>query len=296
MQIQKVLMAVLILVLGLTFTVSNIPLFSWTGEGEYSSEGYDRDGGKFIWKRTIEEEIQGIDTVVFKTVNGFIDVDPHQDSSASTVNVDAEIVIKKGFFTSQDKVMKVKEKIDIVVERDNDHRLIVRVDWPKRGFMGGPSPQINMRVKIPNTLSIDVESVNGWVTADNITKPVRMRTVNGSLKASDCPGPIHAKSTNGSVTLRETEKRVEAETVNGSIKLDMVSSPQEGCKLKTVNGSITVDAPKNVVLDLENSNGSIDFDTTQFSGSKQKHRVSGTLYGGGVEIAARSVNGKITIQ
>lgn len=136
-------------------------------------------------------------------------------------------------------------------------------------------------VRVPIGVKFIGKTVNGDVTADALTGPVRLTTVNGDAHFS-------------------TSSYGEATTVNGSIEGAMGSSDwTDPLKLVTVNGSITVALPSDLSADVRAStvNGSIatDFPIT-VSGRVNPRSLRGTVGAGGRELSLESVNGSITLR
>jgi hypothetical protein len=137
-------------------------------------------------------------------------------------------------------------------------------------------------VRLPAGVNIAVSTVNGDVTVDGASAEVRARTVNGSVDASTLGGPVNAATVNGDV-------RVHMATTGNATNLDY----------STVNGSVTVDLPAKIDLDVELStvNGSVQSDyPLALQGRIDPRHLRGTIGNGGLRLRASTVNGQIELR
>jgi hypothetical protein len=128
---------------------------------------------------------------------------------------------------------------------------------------------------------------------------VNLRTVNGGVTVDEVSGAVDATTVNGSITARSTRGPVTASTVNGSIEASLGALGNDDLHYKAVNGGITLELPRdaNVELDLNTVNGSVstDFPVT-VQGSISRKRLRGTVGDGGRLLKASTVNGGITLK
>lgn len=125
------------------------------------------------------------------------------------------------------------------------------------------------------------------------------RTVNGGITANDLTGEVDGHTVNGSVHLT-TSGVARASTVNGSIEVDLGRAIWEDLlEFETVNGSITVTLPEdtNAEVNASTVTGSIssDFPLT-IRGRFGPKRLSGTIGNGGRELSLGTVNGNIELR
>lgn len=125
------------------------------------------------------------------------------------------------------------------------------------------------------------------------------RTVNGEVQAEALDGPVWVQTVNGDVGF-STNSYGGAVTVNGSVHGTMGSANwSDALKLRTVNGSVTLDLPADTSSDLnvKTVNGSI---TTDFpiavTGRIDRRRLTGTIGSGGRSLDIETVNGSVTLR
>jgi hypothetical protein len=189
---------------------------------------------------------------------------------------------------------------------------------PNHGNMGA-----KYVIRVPrHTVLEDVRSSNGSLRVEDIDGNAHLATSNGSIHLGKIHGNVEARTSNGSVEVSEIDGSFEAETSNGGIRAHLhdtesghpirlstsnggidlqVDSPrQNDVVASTSNGPITVRMPGNVNASLHastNSNGSVrsDFDVVVHSGELSKHRMEGTIGGGGPKIDLTTSNGNINL-
>ena len=140
---------------------------------------------------------------------------------------------------------------------------------------------VRYTLHVPANVTVDAETVNGKIAAQNIDGNVKATTVNGEIAVSTTKGTVNA------------------ETVNGSIIASMASLPDSGnVHLETVNGSITSVLPEGIggSIDLQNTNGTI---TTNYpnavADSADKHHLRIKLDDRNRRVTLETVNGSLNV-
>lgn len=126
------------------------------------------------------------------------------------------------------------------------------------------------------------------------------RTVNGRVDATALRSDVEAYSVNGRIFV-STTGTVSAETVNGSIDAAMGEAKWDGpLDFHTVNGSITIDLPRNAAAELraEVMNGDItsDLPLTIQSSRNRGRRITGSIGSGGKMLYVSTTNGSIRLR
>lgn len=220
-------------------------------------------------------------TVRLHNVNGSIDV---ERGGSNRVEVRAEKRWRRGDPDDVRIVQLTASNGDLVVCAlwndaectESGIRSRRRSSWNDRNDVS-----VAFTVQVPDGVHVELNTVNGSVSADGIGGDVDASTVNGSITARSTRGPVHAK------------------TVNGSIRATMGALGDEALRYETVNGSITLELPDNAdaELDLSTVNGGVstDFPVT-VQGSISRKRLRGTVGDGGRLLKASTVNGGITLR
>jgi DUF4097 and DUF4098 domain-containing protein YvlB len=166
-----------------------------------------------------------------------------------------------------------------------------------------------------------LKTTNGAIRADFLTGDLEARTTNGSIEVQQSKGAALLHTTNGSIRADGVKGALEAETTNASVDVRLSEpAPDSTIKVGTTNGRITLalDALRNnnVIADSNNgnitlrlpsntsarvkahtSNGSIQNDFQMaVEGPISKHRLEGTIGGGGPLLDLSTSNANIRIE
>lgn len=146
----------------------------------------------------------------------------------------------------------------------------------------GRPASVEYRIVVPRSAALDdVRLVNGGLSIDGVTGPVKAIAVNGA---------IHAQRLSG---------RAELSTVNGSLEADFAEvSRARPISLSSVNGPIRLSIPcgAGVSLSAHNRSGGIDSQVGQVSREQDGQRLHTQLNRGGAQIRLENVNGGISIK
>jgi len=152
--------------------------------------------------------------------------------------------------------------------------------------------------------NVEAHSSNGSVEVNDVKGTMNFRTSNGGVRADHVEGDFEAETSNGGIHahLRDTASAhpIRLSTSNGGIDLQVDSLRQNDVTASTSNGPITVRMPASVGAILHaatNSSGSVrsDFDVLVRPGELSKHRIEGTIGGGGPRIDLTTSNGNINL-
>lgn len=168
---------------------------------------------------------------------------------------------------------EIAGEVDVMMGRT------IESDGPRTGR--GESWSVSYRVYVPYDSNLDLESVNGGITIDDVSGQMRFRTTNGGIHLSGLKGDVDGRTTNGGLNIELSGSEWEGtglnvRTTNGGVKLYM---PDDyNCRLETgtVNGSFRIDFPIMV-------QGRID------------RRIEATLGDGGKVIHVTTTNGSVTV-
>ena len=152
--------------------------------------------------------------------------------------------------------------------------------------------------------NVEAHSSNGSIEVKDVKGDVNFTTSNGGVHAENVEGSFEAQTSNGGIRARlhdtPSGHPIRLSTSNGDIDLAVDSLHQNDVIATTSNGPITVRMPANAGASLHastNSNGSVrsDFDVLIHPGELSKHRMEGTIGGGGPRIDLTTSNGNISL-
>ena len=140
---------------------------------------------------------------------------------------------------------------------------------------------LEITVRVPDGVKIDVSSVNGGLDISGATAEVEAHTVNGGIEARSTGGPVNASTVNGEIDVRMGaigSGNLDFSTTNGSITVTVPDGLNADITMRTVNGSVGSDFPMTV-------NGRIS-----------PRRIAATIGRGGMKIDLSTVNGSIDLR
>jgi hypothetical protein len=245
------------------------------------SHGRDYPPRTFTWNGDITPGA----TVNVRNIDGAIAIVPSADGKLS---VDAVILNAAPNAVQVKQAMKGNDihfctmfgaRSDDTCGAEGHHHDVSISPW---SFFSHRHPNtVRYTLHVPDGVTVDVETVNGKIAAQNIGGNVKASTVNGEIAVSTTKGTVNA------------------ETVNGSIIASMASLPDSGnVHLETVNGSITSLLPEGIggSIDLENTNGSITANYPNATpDSADKHHMRIKLDEGKRRVTLETVNGSVNL-
>lgn len=142
------------------------------------------------------------------------------------------------------------------------------------------SRRVNYALRVPPSVSLDINTVNGRITTRGVDGDADLTSVNGTIDIE----------TSGSHELQAT-------TVNGKVRAKFLQSFQ-GARFRTVNGGVLATLPQNAsfTVDLSQVNG--DFEASfplSIHSNPGSRRVSGEVNGGQHALKITTVNGDIEL-
>jgi hypothetical protein len=215
----------------------------------------------------------GITQITAATENGNILV-----STTTGNSITAEITRK---CTGEDSV-DAEQYIDSIVVTDtvDAGELILMAEMPDDGDR---NYQADFDMTAPQSIYLDLSSVNGDISVEDMIAGAWIRIVNGTITTQNLRGGI-----NGAI-------------VNGTIDCDMAAlAAAESAILALTNGDVTLSLPSDVSasFDASTANGEVTvmgFGSVTYTINEPGHKA-GTIGAGEATITITVVNGDITIQ
>jgi DUF4097 and DUF4098 domain-containing protein YvlB len=200
--------------------------------------------------------------------------------------------------TSKDRSELAKVRIEVATENGLQIKTIAE---GKESFLRREYPRVNVTytIKIPRSASVEmVHTVNGDIVLRATSGEITVHTTNGSIRAEGVRLLKEVKTTNGSIETYGGTTVRKADTVNGNITIAL-SPGNDPMDFSVVNGSVKLSLPSgaNADVDMRTVNGKVTVPEgfTLKQGEISKRHISGKLGAGGAAIAAKTVNGSITL-
>jgi hypothetical protein len=142
---------------------------------------------------------------------------------------------------------------------------------------------VSYRLSVPRQASLALRSVNGGLSARELSGALQFETTNGGISLDAVSGNVHGRTTNGGLDIR----------------LDGAGWAGEGLDLETTNGGVTLALPSDYGAHVETgtTNGSmnVDFPVTVQGRIDRKH-LSFDVGKGGPPVRAITTNGGVVVR
>ncbi len=195
-------------------------------------------------------------------------------------------------------VLKVPRKVELDRITDSNGGVrVTDVEGPARlQTSNGGIHVMNLRG------NLDARTSNGTIEAENVSGGASLNTANGRVRADSVQGPFEASTSNGGIRVHlagdTPNAPMKLTTSNGPVDLTLDTPAQNDIHASTSNGSITLHLPGSTHARVHavttNSGIASDFDV-QLQGAAGKHRIEGTIGGGGPLLDLSTTNGAIRL-
>jgi hypothetical protein len=203
-----------------------------------------------------------------------------------------------------------------------------RRDWSRRQWYS-----VRARIRIPRQFDVTIRTGDGDVTVDDLDGTLDLRTADGDVAVGRVRGVVEAHTQDGDVIVGDIEgPRVSVqsqdgdlsmgaltveeaiiETQDGDVSVESVSGDVRvqthdgdlriglasvaGASIRTGDGDVTVYLPESFAADVDIQSESIEVGKAfQVIGSVSRHRIRGTMNGGGPPLTVRTSDGSVTFR
>jgi DUF4097 and DUF4098 domain-containing protein YvlB len=180
---------------------------------------------------------------------------------------------------------------------DGNDEVLVETVQPDENH--GRQLQIDYHLRVPYTWLTAIYNTNGNVIIDSLGQTVAISLTNGNVLAQEINGDVSASLINGNVVLNEINGSANAFLTNGHINATIILPPRAGCHLNTVNGTITLQIPRDTSAEFTASvaNGTISLSDLMLQTSvTSPTSTRGRLGEGSGTITLKTVNGDIRVK
>ena len=186
------------------------------------------------------------------------------------------------------------DDIIISLETSSDC-LLIKTIQPSQS--NGRNYLVYYTVRVPDSISIATQLINGETDVYNIKNLVKSFNTNGEITLGSIRGEVITGITNGVVSLNGIQGSTTATTVNGSIQAELTLPDSGCCNLSTVNGSIGLSIPQttSAIFRAGTVNGIVAVSNLTLTNSAfSQTLVSGILGAGRGSINLQAINGNIS--
>jgi hypothetical protein len=143
--------------------------------------------------------------------------------------------------------------------------------------------------------STSAKTDGGHITCDQISGDINLTTGGGHIKVNKSNGNLNAKTGGGHIEIQDAIGSITAKTSGGNIS-SSIREATGPLKFFTSAGNVTLNLPTTFAADLDISGSSVNLaDAFDFSGTKTKGNISGTVNGGGQPLVISCGYGNVNI-
>ena len=156
-----------------------------------------------------------------------------------------------------DSISQIEVSADIKTTEDKDYVLYLKKSGSKArlvakhgstsGYWRGDSPQINLTVKMPSNLLLDIEDGSGDIKVSNINNDVKVddgsgaasfENIAGDLDIEDGSGNLFIKEVKGDLNLDDGSGELTVSDITGNVRVEDGSGE---LTIVNVSGKVTID-------------------------------------------------------
>jgi len=247
--------------------------------GSWTADG-SFDAGKTRWEDTLtfEEDADGLSRIELSTVNGDV---RFEGTDGDAIRIVASRVLRS---TDEAKGAEYREEFRPILTRDGQ-TLIVKTHYHDEGEQT-PRHVKEARMAyeewLPARFEVAAKTVNGRVEIQGTHDDATLHTVNGELSFitdEDVSGGVHGKTVNGSITLDAPGLSDDSQLETVNGSIDVrAENAVAGLRAKTLNGSIDLTVPGDAAFDLYGKVGMHGSIVTPWGQPEKKRRRFGASY------------------
>jgi Putative adhesin len=211
----------------------------------------------------------------------------HNDEAAITVESR-----RRGFGWNSQSARDALARVEVQVSREGE-RVTVMVLRPS-GLSFGRTPTVDLRIGVPSGVDLQVRTVSGDITLEQVAGLGSLSTTSGTIEASATEGNLAFTSASGDIEVADHVGNPKLYSVSGDIELSgegvngtTIESISGDLTLidvagsvwaKSISGMIAIEAGRDMTLDIESTSGDIELSGSLAPRQAQRvHSVSGDI-------------------
>jgi DUF4097 and DUF4098 domain-containing protein YvlB len=189
-----------------------------------------------------------------------------------------------------------------VEERQNGDSVEIEVRYPhSHGIVDVGNHRVDVEIQMPREGRMSLHTGDGKIELANFKGEMQLQSGDGSQEIDAVDGNLHATTGDGHIHANGRFDELELTTGDGRVEARALagSALATSWRLKTGDGSVTLEVPESLAadVDLHTGDGHIDLDlpvTTQ--GKLREGEVHGKLNGGGNLLLIHTGDGSIHLR
>jgi hypothetical protein len=196
--------------------------------------------GSFDETRRLELSVKGIQTLKIQCGSGFLTVIGVK--GMDRIRASAQIIVRgiqenefQNFLEKQLRLKLEKRGSAAILEAD-----------VKKSFLKKIEAKINLTVKLPTTLPVNIDDGSGAIIVTNLSGDLNIKDNSGSIDIVNMAGKIKVADGSGSIEIRDARGNVEIQDGSGLVHVKLIkgnvniTDGSGEMTIQDVNGSVTV--------------------------------------------------------
>ena len=155
---------------------------------------------------------------------------------------------------------------------------------------------IDLKLFVPEKCDLELETMGGDITADNVTGIIEGKTMGGDLALTNLKGEVDLTTMGGDIRVENSDLDGEVKTMGGEVTFQDVGGNVKG---STMGGDVEIRGTKNTVkkeVKISTMGGDINIDSAP--GGADVHTMGGdiTVRSAGTYVKAKTMGGDIVIE
>ncbi len=154
---------------------------------------------------------------------------------------------------------------------------------------------IDLKLFVPEKCDLELETMGGDITVDNVAGKAEGKTMGGDLGLSNLKGEVELTTMGGDINVDNSELDGEVKTMGGDVTFQNVGGNVKG---STMGGDVDIRGTKNDVkkeMKISTMGGDINIDSAP--GGVDVHTMGGdiSIHAAGTYVKAKTMGGDITV-
>ena len=190
--------------------------------------------------RRLELSVDGIQTLKIQCGSGFLTVIGVK--GMDRIRATAQIIVR-GIQENEFQNYLEKQLLLALEKRGSDAVLQADV---KKSFLKKIDSKINLTVKLPSTLPVNIDDGSGSIIVTNLSGGLHINDDSGSIDIVNMAGKIKVADGSGSIEIRDVRGNVEIQDGSGLIQVNLITGNVSitdgsgGITIQDVNGNVTI--------------------------------------------------------
>jgi hypothetical protein len=202
-------------------------------------------------KRDLSLDADGVETLQIEAGAGSLDV----TGVAGIPRIVVAALIRVPDVDADEARRIISEDLVLSLERDG-RSAELKGYFEDGGRLSGSSPGINLEVRIPEGMSLDIEDGSGSVELRNVSGNIELDDGSGSIRMTEVGGTLKVKDGSGSLVIKGAGGDIEIVDGSGSISVARV---QGSVTIEDGSGSIDVSEIAGDLFIPDAGSGAVDF-------------------------------------